>query len=125
MAMGMTYDQFWDGDVFMAPMFRKAYEIRLDMENLAQWKQGLYIYDAICAVAPILRAFSKAKRPLPYPKEPYDMNTKASEMRQEEREKKQFDKNKAKMETFMLAFNKQFTEKQQKNNQGKEMTDNG
>ena len=36
------------------------------------WIQGMYIYDAICRVAPLLHAFSKSgTKPLPYVENPY------------------------------------------------------
>ena len=39
----------------------------------ARWEQGLYIYEALCDVSPILRAFSKATKPLQYPQQPYGL----------------------------------------------------
>lgn len=77
-SIGMTYEQFWRDDVTMTKMYLKAYkmkkknEIELDQWNM--WKQGMYIYEALCDVSPVLHAFSKkGTKPLPYPEVPYGM----------------------------------------------------
>lgn len=69
----MTADEFYRQDVELARAYRKADEMRKSRRNEELWLQGAYIYEAICAVAPILRPFSKATSPNPYPKEPYDI----------------------------------------------------
>ena len=69
----MTADEFYRQDVELARAYRKADEMRKSRRNEELWLQGAYIYEAICAVAPVLRAFSKATKPNPYPKEPYDI----------------------------------------------------
>lgn len=69
----MTVDEFYRQDVELAVAYRRADELRKARKNEELWLQGLYIYDAICAVAPILRAFSKARQPEPYLKEPIDI----------------------------------------------------
>ena len=57
--------------------YLEAYRMREKRENekksWTMWEQGLYVYEAICDVAPILRAFSKSTKPLPYPKKPYEL----------------------------------------------------
>ena len=77
-SIGMTYEQFWRDDVTMTRTYLKAYkmkkknEIELDQWNM--WKQGMYIYEALCDVSPVLHAFSKkGTKPLPYPEVPYGM----------------------------------------------------
>ena len=75
-AMGMTYEQFWQGDVTMTKAYLKAYKVRqkeqVDMNEWNIWKQGMYIYEALCDVSPVLHAFSKkGTKPLPYSKTPY------------------------------------------------------
>ena len=74
----MTYEQFWYEDVCMTRMYQKAFKIKEKREAIKTkwtiWEQGLYIYEALCDVSPILRAFSKASKPLQYSKEPYEIN---------------------------------------------------
>lgn len=75
-AMGMTYEQFWRDDVTMTQAYLKAYKIRqkeeIDINEWYIWKLGMYTYEALCDVSPVLHAFSKkGTKPLPYPKTPY------------------------------------------------------
>lgn len=72
MGYGMSYDDYWYGDPFKASFQRKTYEIQMKRKDEEFWMQGMYIYDAICRIAPILHAFSKSgTKPLPYPDKPY------------------------------------------------------
>ena len=72
MGYGMSYDEYWYGDVYRAKFYREAYEIQMKHKDEEFWIQGMYIYDALCRVSPVLHAFSKSgTKPLPYPKEPY------------------------------------------------------
>lgn len=74
-SIGMTYEQFWYGDPTIANMYLEAFKIKEKREaekvKWMTWEQGLYVYEAICDVSPILRAFSKSTKPLPYPEKPY------------------------------------------------------
>lgn len=77
-SIGMSYEQFWEGDPTMTKAYLEAYnqKEKREAEKLKwmMWEQGLYVYEAICDVSPVLRAFSKATKPLPYPKEPYGLD---------------------------------------------------
>ena len=57
MAMGMGYDEFWDGKPDRAVAYREAYRLRREAENEQAWLQGLYVYDAF--VVCLSNAFSK------------------------------------------------------------------
>jgi len=75
-SIGMTYDQFWRDDVDIAKHYFKAYKIKLerDLDTMewTVWKQGLYFYEALCYVSPILNAMAKKNtKPLPYPSAPH------------------------------------------------------
>lgn len=98
MSIGMSYDEFWHGDVALVGVYRKAQEIRDRRQNQFMWIQGMYIYEALCDVAPIFHAFAKkGTKPAPYPKEPYpitDTEIREHELREarakEERMKAEF-----------------------------------
>lgn len=68
---GMTANEFWNGDVELAGAYRKAYRLKLELQDTMLWRQGLYIYDALCAVSPAMNAFSKKPKPHPYVKQPF------------------------------------------------------
>lgn len=75
-SIGMTYDQFWRDDLTIAKEYLKAYRIKsereYDKEQWNMWELGVYIYEALCDVSPILHAFAKkGTKPLPFLKKPF------------------------------------------------------
>lgn len=81
MVYGMTYDEFWHGDVYRALFYKKAYEMKTKMQyelnDYNFWLQGMYVYEAICDASPIYHAFAKkGTKPLPYSSEPYSIKQK-------------------------------------------------
>jgi hypothetical protein len=72
LSIGMSYEQFWDGDVWLTRAYAKAEELRMLRADQLAWLQGSYVYEAIGALSPILHAFAKSgTKPSPYVKEPY------------------------------------------------------
>lgn len=103
----MTEEQFWERDCTLVKYYREAEEIKKDRENQMAWLQGMYVYDAIARVSPILKAFGKkGTKAQPYVSEPYPISKKAVEESQRKRE--EIDRLKAKrfMETYMASVNK-------------------
>lgn len=94
-SLGMTYDQFWYGDPTIAKAYLEAYRIKekreADKMKWITWEQGLYVYEAICDVAPILRAFSKSTKPLPYPERPHGLEVNEEKKKEIEEVKKERD----------------------------------
>lgn len=91
MAIGMTYDQYWRDDVTMPIMFRKAYKIKQEEIKWQIWEEGVYTYEALCKVSPVLHAFAKnGTKPLPFSSEPYGIKKIREE--REEKEKIKEDK---------------------------------
>lgn len=113
MAMGMTYDQYWYGDVSMHKMFVKAEKQRLIKANRIAWLQGLYIYEALIDVTPYLKAFSKSK-PKPYAEEPHDIFADEAKRRKEREDKERYEKMQQKVADFAKAFNEKRKEKEMK-----------
>ncbi len=92
MGYGMSYDEFWYGDPWAAKFYREAYAIQIKREDEGRWMQGVYIYEALCDVSPILHAFSKPHtKPLPFRESPYlhdvKINNNASRKQKEQEEK--------------------------------------
>ena len=94
LAIGMSYAEYWEGDVSLTRYYRKAYHIKQDETNYNAWLQGLYIYDAVStALHNALRGMSKSKPPVKeYAKQPYNFNnrekTEAEKAREVEVEKR-------------------------------------
>ena len=100
--MGMTYEQFWDGDVYAHKAFRQTKKLKLAERNRFAWLQGMYVYEAIIDVAPYLRAFSKAK-PRLYPSEPYDLTKEEADARKEREERERYEHIKERVAAFAKA----------------------
>ena len=111
----MSYDQYWNGDPELVKAYRKAAEITADRKNQELWLQGMYIYEALCCVSPVLRAFAKKNtKPVPYPKEPYAVNQRQKERSEDNAEKRTMEKGKAMLFALMQRKKKQ---KQKQNEQ--------
>lgn len=76
LSIGMTPEQFWDGDVDLVKFYRKAYEYKKQEWNTQAYLNGLYTYEAILRAAPVLHAFAKrGTKPLPYRDKPIELAT--------------------------------------------------
>lgn len=106
---GMTPDQFWNGEMYLAAVYREAHELKLKERNFDHWLQGVYTYVAIAKNAPVLNALSKATRPDEYLEKPIDIYTTEQERKQAEKhiedvkEKQSHDMAMA----YLLGFSKQ------------------
>lgn len=103
----MSWDEFWNDDVSKVKYYRKAYKIKKDIENEKLWLQGLYVYEAIADLSPILRTSldGKSKRPHEYPKKPYALTVDAEKPNSQLRK---MDSMKAKVYAWAVGINKQF-----------------
>lgn len=79
MSYGLSYEDFWYGDVFKAKYQREAYKLKMRHEDELLWEQGMYIYEAILQCSPILHPFSKATKPLPYTEKPHTIEIEEQE----------------------------------------------
>ena len=114
LSIGMTSEQFWEGDCTLVKYYRKAEEVRNEKRNQELWLQGMYIYEAICDVSPILHAFAKkGAKPHPYPSKPYAITEKQIRQEREEKERKIAEKGRRFMEALMSSTNKRFEEHSQ------------
>lgn len=115
LSIGMTYEQFWDGEAELPKYFRDAHDLRLREQNRMMYYQGAYVYAALTAVAPIVRAFSKAKEPFPYPDDVFPITLKERKEVEERREKARYEQQLATMKTLMERLNNSFEERKDAN----------
>ena len=102
MSIGMTYDEFWNQDVRLVEVYRKAAELRDKRRNHELWLQGMYIYEALCDASPLFR-FSMKKgtiKPEPYVKEPYPITAAEAREREEREARAKEDRLKAEFALF-------------------------
>lgn len=110
LSIGMTYELYWKGDCTLVKSFRKARKLKDEVKNEELWLQGMYFYEALCNTAPVLNAFSKATKPIPYPSEPYCITKRELEEKREREERLKYEKIKEKTELWAKQFNKQLAQ---------------
>lgn len=106
----MTYEQYWEQDSWLVKYYRRAWEIRRDEVNFEAWLQGMYVYEAIADVSPILHPFAKrGTKARKYAEKPYEFTRRSDEKKTDSQKAAQdrADQIKAKMFAFMQAHNKE------------------
>lgn len=107
--MGMTYDQFFNDDCTLVKYYREAQRIKKEQKNQEFWLQGLYFYEALGDMSPVLRAFSKkGVKPLPYPSEAYPVTKAEIEARKLREEQLATERVKAKLSVWAAKTNAHF-----------------
>lgn len=108
----MTDVQYWDGDNTLVKYYREAESLRAERENQTLWLQGMYIYDAVSRLTPVLHAFAKkGTKAKPYPTEPYPINKRTEKQAEERKEKAKSEKGLRYMQSLMLQSQKHFEER--------------
>jgi hypothetical protein len=97
MAMGMSYEQYWQGPPWLARAYREAFEIKRKQEEWARWRQGAYVFNAIMCAAPVIKPFVKDAKPGNYPDEPWPITEAEAREQEERREKENYERYLAKM----------------------------
>ena len=120
LVMGMTPEQFWDGESWLKKAYRKAYEIRVRTaereRDISAWQQGMYIREALQSVYLLINGFvPKGAKAMEYPKQPLSIQAE-EEKKEADRKKKQENQMQLAMAMFqsMTAhFNRGFEKRQQ------------
>lgn len=73
LAIGMTYEQFYDGPARLVVSYRAAHRLRRDLANFDAFLVGAYVYEAIQRNVPAINPFAKGKTQ-PWLKEPFDLH---------------------------------------------------
>ena len=86
MLYGMTYEQFWYGDPWMANAYKEKHNLERRQRNEEMWINGMYQLNAL-AVA-LNNAFNKHK--INYIEKPFDIFPKSqAEQEKEKRDERQ------------------------------------
>ena len=113
MVMGMTPEEYWKGDPMLLRAYRKAYELKRERRNEELWLQGMYIYEAIGDLAPILHAFAKkGAQAKPYAEHPYPITARLHAEAERLKEKREYEKQKINFHNLMASVNMRFTSKE-------------
>ena len=124
MSIGMTYHEFWDGDVTMVRAYREADELRRRRLNEMAWLQGAYFYEALCDVAPIFHAFAKkGTKPERYVKEPYPITESEIREREEREARAKQERIKAEFAAFVARMQAKMPKEAHPSSKGGEMNE--
>lgn len=109
LSLGMTEAEFWDGDCELVRYYRQAAEYRKQRVNEEAWLSGLYIYEAIADLVPVLNPLTKpGTRPTPYPDRPYPITEAERKLREEEREREEAEQIREHLKSWATLHNKQY-----------------
>lgn len=100
MSIGMTYDEFWNQDVALVGVYRKADELRRQRQNEMLWMQGVYFRDALLATVGNMFSGKRAKKH-DYPKEPYPITAEQISAREAQKRKAMDERLKAAFGAFV------------------------
>jgi len=118
--MGMTPEQYWDGENELKPAYRKAYRIRMENEQRIadrnNWYMGQYLIRVLNCVPLLVGGLNvKPSTQLPdYPDKPF-LETLEEQKKEEVRRKQEEDQSKlamAMMQALFNRFNKNFEKRQ-------------
>lgn len=90
LAIGMSPEEYWEGDPYLAKAYYKAHKLHIEQRNQELWLQGLYIHNAVSVVVgnALRRKGSPAQK---YIDKPLDLfkneEIVTEEKKQEERDK--------------------------------------
>lgn len=112
LSIGMTEAQYWEGDCTLVKAYEEAEKMRRDRRNQEAWLQGMYFYDALSRISPILHAFAKkGTKAQPYVEEPYPLDQKQVDEKKRKQEKQKSDKGLRYMKNLVASNNHRFEER--------------
>lgn len=62
MSIGMTYEEYWNGDSSLPIYYREAYKIKQESANHEAWLHGLYVYDAVTSALTLLNSKESSRK---------------------------------------------------------------
>lgn len=88
LSIGLSYDEFWNGDYCRLKYYREAFEMQRERENQRIWLEGLYNYRAFKSVMEMFAyGFNggRGKRPEGYLDKPFPMTEREKEAERQRR----------------------------------------
>lgn len=102
LTMGMSSDEYWNGDARACRAYRKKREEELKLQDEMLWRQGAYVYHAMICVAPYFNSI-KPQKPEEYI-EPFSYI--ADKQKKAKAEKRQLDQATAAFQVWADNFNR-------------------
>lgn len=96
MALGLKYEDYWEGDCALPRFYRKAEKIRVEKRNQEAWLHGMYFLSALNAsVGNLFR--KKSTSPIKYMEAPLPLFAKEAKPESEQERAERFERIKRKM----------------------------
>lgn len=108
----MTASEYWDGDVWLAPAYRRKRELERQEKNFFCWLTGQYVYTAIGHMSPALNALAKDHKPIPYLDSPFPLTQEEAEQAEEARMKKNMERCNQMLQRVQASFLRAQTDKE-------------
>lgn len=107
LAIGMSAEEFWHGDLRLCKAYREAYSITLENKYVSEWRSGVYALEALLSAANAYRELQKTEDH-PYPERPLFSTERDKEMAEEREAKARMERNRAVLAAFAVKFNARF-----------------
>lgn len=105
MMLGVSYDEFWNGDGSRLKYYVEKHKLEIEKRNQELWLQGLYNYEAL--VVALANAFSKKSAPpRQYPEKPFRLFPPSEEEKELEKKKMVDD-----FRAQLMMLDRKFTQK--------------
>lgn len=111
LAIGMSYEQYWERDAWLARDYREAHDFKRSMRNQELWLGGMYIYEVMSDLAPLYRPLSDGKGLKPYREYPIPITPKEVEAEKERQYKKKIVSMRQYLKAKTATFNGRFQDK--------------
>lgn len=99
LSIGMTYNEFWRDDPWLAKVYRDAQELRERRANVEAWRNGFYMASALSStVGNMFR--KKGQKPIRYMKHPIPLTEKEKEEQERQDEIERYEK----IKRYMMAL---------------------
>lgn len=106
MSIGVSYDDFWNGNFEICKYAREAEKIRKKRMNEECWWNSLYTFRALCDASVLFHDFMKEKPDLQFStKEPLPMTIEEAEEQEKVRKQKEMEGFVAQMEAITKSHN--------------------
>ena len=116
MALGMSYDEYWNCSPKRYKAYRKAHELKNEQRNQEMWLQGFYVYKAIETALHNQPAFAtKPPKPVSYLQEPISLKPLSEEEKRQKEEKEQ-EKKMADFQKYLTDLQKNWENKHGRRN---------
>lgn len=109
MAMGMGYDEYWNGSAERTRAYREAHKIKTRQVNQQLWLEGIYMSHAISATVGNMLSGKSAKK-IEYLREPLPLTVAEQEEQQLRERKRSFERMKQSMMSYAEEHNRKMKE---------------